>query len=143
MRLTGSWQLFTLGSALFAGLTTVLAKVGVSGINSNLATLLRTVVILAFISGIVIWRGEWEAPLSLPRRSLVFLVLSGLVTGASWLCYYRALQLGPAARVAPLDKLSVVVAMFLAVVYLGESLTWKSAIGGAFISFGAILLSLP
>lgn len=143
MRLTGSWQIFTLGSALFAGLTTVLAKVGVSGINSNLATLLRTVVILAFISGIVIWRGEWEAPLSLPRRSLVFLVLSGLVTGASWLCYYRALQLGPAARVAPLDKLSVVVAMLLAVVFLGESLTWKSAIGGALISFGAILLSLP
>jgi transporter family protein len=143
LRLTGSWQIFTLGSALFAGLTTVLAKVGVSGINSNLATLLRTVVILAFISGIVIWRGEWEAPLSLPRRSLVFLVLSGLVTGASWLCYYRALQLGPAARVAPLDKLSVVVAMLLAVVFLGESLTWKSAIGGALISFGAILLSLP
>jgi transporter family protein len=126
-----------------AGLTTVLGKVGVSRINSNLATLLRTVVILAFISGIVAWRGEWQAPQSLPRRSLVFLVASGLTTGASWLCYYRALQLGPASRVGPLDKLSVVVAMLLAIVFLGETLTWKSALGGALITVGAVLLALP
>ncbi|MGA2449055.1 MAG: EamA family transporter [Polyangiaceae bacterium] len=143
MKPQGTWQLFTLGSALFAGLTTVLGKVGVSGINSNLATLLRTVVILAFICGIVASRGEWQPPQSLPRRSLVFLVLSGISTGASWLCYYRALQLGPASRVAPLDKLSVVIAVVLALAFLRETLTLKAALGSAFIAFGAVLLSLP
>ncbi len=138
-----TWQLFALGSAFFAGLTAIFGKVGVAQINSNLATLLRTVVILVILAAIVWWRGEWQPLGSIPRRSLIFLFLSAVATGASWLCYYRSLQLGPASRVAPIDKLSVVVAMVLAFLFLGEPLSWKTAFGGLLVATGAIVLALP
>jgi transporter family protein len=143
MKLISGWQMYALGSAVFAGLTAIFGKLGVARISSNLATLLRTIVIIVFLAAIVAYRGEWQPPQSLPRRSLVFLVISGLCTGASWLCYYRALQLGPASRVAPIDKLSVVVAMVLAWTLLGEQVTWKAVIGGSFVAGGAVLLALP
>lgn len=138
-----SWQALAFASAFFAGLTAILGKVGVAEVNSNLATLLRTVVILVFIAAIVWTRGEWMPLDQVPTRSLVFLVLSGLATGASWLCYYHALKMAPASRVAPIDKLSVVVAMLLAFVVLKEALTWKALVGGGLITAGAVLLALP
>ena len=105
-----AWLVFALGSAVFAGLTAILGKVGVAEMNSNVATLIRTAVVLVFTGSIVSMRGEWASPSGGGSRAWLFLVLSGLATGASWLCYYRALQLAPASRVAPIDKLSVVVA---------------------------------
>jgi transporter family protein len=136
-----SWQLFAIGSAFFAGLTAIFGKVGVSQINSNLATLIRTLVILAITSLIVAWRGEWEPLHKLSARSVLFLCLSGVATGLSWLCYYRALQTGPASRVAPLDKLSVAFVIVLAVFFLREPFTWKVISGGALIITGAIVLA--
>lgn len=135
------WQSFALASAFFAGLTAVLGKVGVSRINSNMATLIRTIVILLMIALIVAARGEYEPIPSLPRRSLLFLVLSGIATGLSWLCYYRALQMGPASAVAPLDKLSVVFVIVLAALFLGEPLTWNVLVGGGLVLAGAIVLA--
>ncbi len=134
------WKWFALGSALFAGLTAVLAKVGVEHIPSSCATLIRTVVVLVFVVLLVALRREWPAPGQLNYRSFVFLILSGLATGLSWLCYYRALQRGPASIVAPLDKLSLVVALFLAVVMLGERLTVWQWFGAFLMSVGAILM---
>ena len=116
------WKLFAIGSAIFAGLTAVLAKVGVKDIPSNLATLIRTIVILVFLVFLVGFRQEWKNPLLLNRRCLIFLVLSGIATGLSWLCYYRALQTGPASLVAPIDKLSLLFAVVLSVIFLGERL---------------------
>lgn len=136
------WQLFALGSAVFAALTAIFGKVGVTGISSNLATFLRTVVILLFTAVLLSARKEWAGAGSLSGRNWLFLVLSGLCTGLSWLCYYRALQLGPASRVAPLDKLSVVLAMLLAVAFLGETLSWKVAFGGLLILAGTVLVAL-
>jgi bacterial/archaeal transporter family protein len=136
-----SWQLFAIGSAFFAGLTALFGKVGVAQINSNLATLIRTVVILAITTAIVAWRHEWEPFNKLSSRSVVFLCLSGVATGLSWLCYYRALQMGPASRVAPVDKLSVVFVIVLAFLFLGEPLTWKVLSGAALILAGSILLA--
>ena len=138
-----SWQALAFASAFFAGLTAILGKVGVAEVNSDQATLIRTVVILAFIGALVWARGAWAPLASIPGRSLTFLVLSGLATGASWLCYYHALKLAPASRVAPIDKLSVVVAMLLAFVVLKEALTWKALVGGSLITAGAVLLALP
>lgn len=135
------WLAFALGSALFAGLTAIWGKLGVMGLNSNLATLIRTGVILALVAGVVSARSEWAVPSAIGARSWTFLVLSGLATGASWLCYYRALQLAPASRVAPIDKLSVVVAIVLGVGLLGEPLGWKLAIGGLLIVAGAALIA--
>lgn len=137
-----SWQLFALGSAFFAGLTAIFGKLGVAHLNSNLATFIRTLVILAVISLMLTWRREWQRPVELPTRDAVFLVLSGIATGLSWLCYYRALQLGPASRVAPVDKLSVVFAIMLALVFLGETFSWKVALGGALVTAGAVIMSL-
>lgn len=137
-----SWLLFALGSAVFAGLTAILGKVGVAGINSNLATLIRTCVILLFTAGLLQARGEWAGLGDASTRTWTFLVLSGLATGASWLCYYRALQLAPASRVAPIDKLSVVVAIVLGVALLGEPLSPKLVAGGALICAGTILIAL-
>ncbi len=135
-----NWLSWALLSALFAGLTAVLAKVGVKDIDSNLAMAIRTVVILFFAWGIVLARNT--QPLSqVSSRAWLFLVLSGLATGASWLCYFRALQSGDASRVAPIDKLSVVVAMTLAVVFLGEHLSWQQCIGGGLIVLGTIVLA--
>ena len=135
------WQLFALGSAGFAALTAVLGKLGVSEVNSNLATLIRTAVILAVTAGIVTARGEWEPPAKLSRFGLLMLVLSGVATGLSWLCYYRALQMAPASLVAPVDKLSVVLVIVLAVALLGEPLTWRVAVGGLLVAAGALVLA--
>lgn len=137
-----SWQLYALGSAFFAGLTAILGKLGVQGVPSNVATLIRTVVILLFIAALVGLRGELKG-LRLPEGSVAFLALSGLATGASWLCYYHALKLGPASRVAPVDKLSVIFAIVLAVVFLGEKLSLKAALGALLVGAGAVLLALP
>ncbi|MGV1004742.1 MAG: EamA family transporter [Candidatus Nanopelagicales bacterium] len=136
------WVLFALASAFFAGLTAVLAKLGVAGVDSNLATLVRTAVILVFSAAIVLGTRAWQNPLRLPSRTLVFLALSGLTTGASWLCYFRALQIGPASRVAPVDKLGVVFAVVLAVLFLGESLNWKLVLGLALVVAGGALVAL-
>lgn len=137
-----SWQIFALGSAFFAGLTAILGKLGVARMNSDLATFVRTIVILVVISLILCLRGEWEKPTGMPRRDMWFLVLSGVATGLSWLCYYRALQLGPASKVAPVDKLSVAFAIVLAVVFLGEPFSWKLLLGGGLVVAGALVLAL-
>lgn len=137
-----SWFGWACLSALFAGLTAVLAKVGVKDVDSNLATAIRTVVILIFAWTIVLWRTT-QPLTAVTGRAWMFLVLSGLATGASWLCYFRALQLGDASRVAPVDKLSVVVAMVLAVLFLHEHLSWQHWIGGGLIVSGAVLLAWP
>jgi transporter family protein len=135
-----SWLYWALLSALFAGLTAVLAKVGVRDVDSNLATAIRTVVILLFAW--VIALATSEQPLgTIPARAWLFLVLSGLATGLSWLCYFRALQLGDASKVAPVDKLSVVIAMALAALFLREHLTWQHYLGGTLIVSGAIVLA--
>jgi transporter family protein len=136
------WKAFAALSALFAAMTAILGKLGVAEINSNLATFLRTVVILAVSALLISARGEWENPLRLSAKGSLFLVLSGVATGLSWLCYYRALQTGPASRVAPIDKLSVVLVVAFAVMFLGERLTWKLGIGAALVSAGAILIAL-
>lgn len=135
------WLLFALGSAFFAGLTAILGKLGVAGLNSNLATLIRTVVIFVVTAGIVSLRGEWSMPRELAARPVTFLVLSGVATGLSWLCYYRALQLAPASLVAPIDKLSVAFAIVLGIVVLGEPLTWRVALGGVLIVGGALVIA--
>jgi bacterial/archaeal transporter family protein len=134
-----SWQAYALLSAIAAGVTAVLAKLGVEGVPSNLATAIRTIVILALAWAIVLARGEHHALGGISRRSLVFLVLSGLATGLSWLAYYRALQLGPASRVAPIDKLSLAFTVLLAVPVLGEPLTLRVALGVGLMIAGALL----
>ncbi len=137
-----TWWFYALLSALFAALTTIFGKIGVSEINSNLATAIRTVVILLLAWAIVFARSEQVPFASIPRRTLVFLALSGLATGASWLCYFRALQLGNASWVAPLDKLSLVMIVVLAALFLGEPLTWKVALGAGLVVAGTILFVL-
>ncbi len=135
-----NWLHWALLSALFAGLTAVLAKIGVKDVDSNLATAIRTVVILIFAWSIVLFQSAQSLATVRPRTWL-FLVLSGLATGLSWLCYFRALQLGEASKVAPIDKLSVVVAMALAALFLGEHLTWRHWVGGMLIVGGTIVLT--
>lgn len=137
----GHWQVWALGSALFAALTAVWAKVGVSGINSNLATFIRILVILPMAALIVTLGGQWQPVADLPRRAILFLVLSGLGTGASWLCYYHALQMGPVTRVAPFEKISVALTLVFGIVFLGEPLSWKIAAGTTLIVSGALLLA--
>jgi transporter family protein len=134
------WLVWALLSALFAGLTAILAKVGVKDVDSNLATAVRTTVILAFAWAVAFATGRPDFG-AVPRRTWVYLALSGLATGASWLCYFRALQLGQASKVAPVDKLSVVVAMALAALFLGERLTWQHWLGGGLIVAGAVVLA--
>ena len=136
-----SWQVWALGSAVFAALTAIFAKVGVTGVNSDFATFIRTVVILVAIALMLTLAGNWQAPGAVPARSWVFLVLSGLATGASWLCYFRALQIGKAAQVAPVDKLSVVFAIIFAGLFLGEELTWRHYLGGALIVAGSLTIA--
>lgn len=136
------WVIFALGSAFFAALTAIFGKVGVSEIPSNLATFIRTIVILIVSAGMVSLRGEWRKPESLSMHSVLFLILSGIATGFSWLCYYRALQLGPASRVAPVDKLSVPLVMLIAFLMLGESLSMRTILGGALIVAGTIFVAL-
>jgi len=140
MTLRESWVLFALGSAFFAGLTAVFGKIGVAGINSNLATLIRTVVILLVTAAILSLRDEWRLTGPISARTWLFLVLSGIATGLSWLCYYRALQLGPVTRVAPIDKLSVAFAILLGVLFVGEKLTLPVVVGGLMIVAGSIVM---
>ncbi|WP_294590011.1 EamA family transporter [uncultured Ruminococcus sp.] len=134
------WFVFALLSAVFAALTSVLAKVGIDGVNSNLATALRTCVVLAMAWLMVFITHAQSGIGSIGRKSWVFLILSGLATGASWLCYYKAIQMGSVSKVAPIDKLSVVITLILAVVFLHEDFTAKSAIGAALITAGTILM---
>ena len=141
MPMLSTWKFFALGSAFFAGLTAILGKLGVAGLNSNLATLIRTVVILIFTALIVSARREWVWPKAAELRPVTFLILSGVATGLSWLCYYRALQMAPASLVAPLDKLSVVFAIAFAALFLREPLTWQHWVGGALIVAGAIVIA--
>jgi bacterial/archaeal transporter family protein len=133
------WRFFALGSAFFAALTAIFGKVGVSDINSDLATFYRTIVILAVSALLVSARHEWQAPATLSYKGLSYLVLSGIATGLSWLCYFRALQMAPASRVAPIDKFSVVLVVLFAVLILGERLTWKVGMGALLIAGGVIL----
>lgn len=137
-----NWLAWALLSALCAGLTAVLAKVGVTGVDSNLATAVRTVVVLVFAWAVALAGNSPAAMMSWPARTWLFLVLSGVATGLSWLCYFRALQLGEAAKVAPVDKLSVVFVLVFAALFLREPLTWKTVAGGVLISSGAVLLAL-
>ena len=137
-----SWLAWALLSAFFAGITAILAKVGVEGVNSHLATAIRTVVVLLFTWAIALTVVPAGALGALSRRTWCFLALSGIATGLSWLCYFRALQLGEASQVAPVDKLSVVFAIALAAIFLHERLTWQHWAGGGLILAGAILLAL-
>ncbi len=136
------WVVFAVMSAVFAALTSILAKVGIEGVDSNLATALRTVVVLAVAWGMVFLTGAQGGVFSISRKSWVFLALSGLATGASWLCYYRALQLGEVSRVAPIDKLSVVLTLVLAFVFLHERFTLRSAAGCVLLAAGTLMLAL-
>ena len=136
------WFVFALLSAVFAALTSVLAKVGIEGVNSNLATALRTCVVLAMAWLMVFITHTQSGIGSIGRKSWVFLILSGLATGASWLCYYKALQMGDASKVVPIDKLSVVITLILAVIFLHEDFTVKSAIGAVLITAGTVLMVL-
>lgn len=133
------WLLYALASALFAALTAILAKLGVEGVPSNFATALRTLVVLAFAWGIVFWTGEYRTFATLSRRTLGYLVLSGVATGCSWLAYFRALQLGPANRVAPVDKLSLPLTILLAALVLREAVSWRVIAGVALMVVGALL----
>ena len=134
------WVLFALGSALFAGLTAFFGKIGVADINSNLATFIRTIVILGMTAAILTLRSEWRPVGAITANTWIYIVMSGIATGLSWLCYYRALQLGPVSKVAPLDKLSVVFAIVLGIIFLKESLTWPVVVGGALIVAGSIAM---
>jgi len=136
-----NWLTWSLLSAFFAGLTAIFAKIGVTGVDSNLATAVRTAVVLVFAWGVALATQPASAVLGFSKRTWLFLVLSGLATGCSWLCYFRALQLGDASKVAPIDKLSVVFVLVLAALFLGEALTWKTALGGALITTGAVVLA--
>ena len=136
------WALFAILSAVFAALTSILAKIGIEGVNSNLATAIRTVVVVAMAWGMVFLTNTQNGILSISRKSWIFLILSGLATGASWLCYYRALQLGDASKVVPIDKLSVVITLILAFVFLHENITGKSVVGMLLITAGTLFMVL-
>ena len=137
-----TWQLWAVLSAIFAALTAIFAKVGVANINSDLATFIRTCVILLTLALIVYATGQFQNPTSISPRTYLFLVLSGLATGASWLCYFRALKLGNASQIAPVDKLSVVLVAIFGALLLGEKLTMLNWLGVALIAFGAVMVAL-
>ena len=136
------WFVFALLSAVFAALTSILAKIGIDGVNSNLATAVRTVVVVVMAWGMVFLTNAQGGLGDISRKSWIFLILSGLATGASWLCYYRALQIGEAAKVVPVDKLSVVITLVLAFVFLHEAFTVKSLIGCVLIGIGTLIMVL-
>ena len=136
------WFILALGSSVFAALTSILAKIGIEGVNSNLATAIRTCVVVIMSWGMVFLTNAQSGLLDISRRSWIFLVLSGLATGASWLCYYKALQIGEASKVVPIDKLSVVITMVLAALVLGEQFTAKSIAGCGLIAAGTLLMVL-
>ena len=136
------WLILALGSSLFAALTSILAKIGIDGVNSNLATAIRTSVVLVMAWGMVFLTNAQHGIDQISRRSWMFLILSGLATGASWLCYYKALQIGDVSKVAPIDKLSVVITIILAAVLLHEQLTLRSILGCVLIAAGTLLMIL-
>ena len=136
------WFVFALLSAVFATLTSILAKVGIEGVNSNLATAIRTVVVVVMAWGMVFLTNAQNGISQIGKKSWIFLILSGLATGASWLCYYRALQLGQASKVVPIDKLSIVITLILAFVFLHEDFTMKSLIGCVLIGAGTLIMVL-
>ncbi len=136
------WAVFAFGSAIFAALTSILAKIGIDGVNSNLATAIRTVVVVFMAWGMVFLTGGQSGLADISKKSWLFLILSGLATGASWLCYYKALQMGEASKVVPIDKLSVVITLILAFVFLHEQFTLKSAIGAVLITAGTLVMVL-
>lgn len=136
-----AWQFWALLSAVFAALTAIFAKIGIEQIDSDVATFIRTVVIVVVLAGILLGTGQWQPLSSISMRTYVFLLLSGLATGASWLCYFRALKLGDAARVAPIDKLSVVLVAVFGAMVLGERLSLPNWTGIALIAVGAVLVA--
>lgn len=136
------WVVFAVLSAVFAALTSILAKVGIDGVNSNLATAIRTVVVVIMAWGMVFLTHAQSGMSQISRKSWIFLILSGLATGASWLCYYRALQMGDASKVVPIDKLSVVITLVLAFVFLHEEFTAKSLLGCVLIGAGTLIMVL-
>ena len=136
------WAVFAVLSAVFAALTSILAKIGIDGVNSNLATAIRTMVVVAMAWGMVFLTHAQSGITEISKKSWLFLILSGLATGASWLCYYRALQLGEASKVVPIDKLSVVITLVLAFVFLHEEFTAKSLIGCILIGVGTLVMVL-
>ena len=136
------WFIFAILSAIFAALTSILAKIGIEGVNSNLATAIRTMVVVVMAWGMVFLTSAQSGIAEISKKSWMFLILSGLATGASWLCYYKALQVGEASKVVPIDKLSVVITLILAFVFLHEQFTVKSAIGCALIGAGTLLMVL-
>lgn len=136
------WLLFAFLSAVFAALTSILAKIGIDGVNSNLATAIRTVVVVAMAWGMVFLTNAQGGLTEISKKSWIFLILSGLATGASWLCYYKALQMGEASKVVPIDKLSVVITLILAFIFLHEQFTIKSLIGCVLIGVGTLIMVL-
>jgi transporter family protein len=141
LNLWSSWQFWAVMSAIFAALTAIFAKVGVENINSDLATFVRTIVVIVTLGFLLAVTGEFQSPGTISARSYLFLLLSGLGTGASWLCYFRALKIGQAAQVAPIDKLSVVLVALFGAVFLGEKLTAPNWLGVALITTGALLVA--
>ncbi|MGK5080251.1 EamA family transporter [Janthinobacterium sp. HLX7-2] len=137
-----TWQGFAILSAVFAAMTAILGKLGVAQMNSNMATLIRTGVILLVTAAIISLRAEWQRPGGSSWVGWTCLIASGVTTGLSWLCYFRALQLGPVSRVAPIDKLSVALVMLAGWLVLGEPFTWKAALGGGFVVLGSLILLL-
>ncbi len=140
---TSSWQFWALLAAIFAAMTAIFAKVGVSEINSNFATFIRTIVVVLALAALIWMTGEYQSLSSLSGKTGLFLVLSGLATGASWLCYFKALKIGNASQVAPVDKLSVVFVAVMGVLFLGETLSLTGWAGIGFIALGAVLVGLP
>lgn len=136
------WMIFAIASAVFAALTSILAKIGIDGVNSNLATAIRTMVVVVMAWGMVFLTHAQSGLTEISRKSWLYLILSGLATGASWLCYYRALQLGEASKVAPIDKMSTVITLLLAFVFLRETFTAKSLIGCVLITLGTLAMVL-
>ncbi|MCI8268622.1 MAG: EamA family transporter [Lachnospiraceae bacterium] len=136
------WFLFAILSALFAALTSILAKIGIEGVNSNLATAIRTVVVIVMSWGMVFLTNAQNGIMEIGKKSWIFLILSGLATGASWLCYYRALQIGEASKVVPVDKMSIVITLLLAFIFLHEPFTVKSLIGCILIGAGTLFMVL-
>ncbi len=136
------WLVYALLSAVFAALTSILAKIGIEGVNSNLATAIRTVVVLVMAWAMVFITNTQNGIVDISRKSWIFIILSGAATGASWLCYYKALQMGEASKVVPIDKLSVVMTLILAFAFLHEQFTWKSAVGSILITAGTLFMVL-
>jgi transporter family protein len=142
MLLPDTWFSWALLSAVFAALTAIFAKIGIQGVDSDLATLIRCAILMVVLSVFIVWQGKWSNPLLLPSRTWFFLVLSGLATGASWVCYFRALKMGAASKVAPVDKFSLVLVALFAVVFLGERPSLRDWGGIAMVAGGVLLLAL-